>query len=354
MSGTDKPVMIKCVKDISREAERELRALPPGAGYRFLGRPFEVRSNSSRLLKLVDDIYGAFRSPASLTDPVVTYLLEDGAERETPYRTIDPGFDSFLCSDPERTVSFWAAQLMRDHLFRLPLLFVHGAALEKSGGVFVFAGQSGAGKTTFILSLGGEGFSFFSDEFAPISLDGCGVHPFPRSLLLGREHLDRPAVPAELPFFLDYQEKNPGEPEPPRRFILGPEKVFPALGQEPVPPAAFCFLDGFSGTATAARPLEAGRALELLLKLAVNTGCLDSASGSRAVETLAGLLSRVPAYLIRPGPPDEVPTDRARAIGELAAGSPVGVGDLEQIARCCRQILEREKGSPLITRISTK
>ncbi len=335
--------MIRCVKDISPEAVRELRALPPGAGYRFLGRPFEVRSNSSRLLRLVDDIYGAFRSPGPLSDPVVTYLLEDGGDRETPYRTIDPGFDSFLCSDPERTVSFWAAQLTRDHLFRLPFLFVHGAALEKSGRVFVFAGESGAGKTTFILPLGDEGFSFFSDEFAPVSLEGGGVHPFPRSLLLGREHLARLAAPAELPFFLDYGEKNPGDPEPPRRFILGPEKAFPVLGQTSGPPAAFCFLDGFSATATTARPLEAGRALELLLKMAVNTGCLDSASGSRAVETLAGLLSRVPAWLLRPGPPDEDPAARARAIEELAAGSPVGVGDLEQIARRCRQILEREK-----------
>ncbi len=335
--------MIKCVKDISPEADKELRALPPGAGYRFLGRSFEVRSNSARLLRSVDDIYGAFRSPESLSDPVVTYLLEDSADRDTPYRTIDPGFDSFLCSDPERTISFWAAQLMRDHLFRLPFLFVHGAALKKAGRVFVFAGESGAGKTTFILSMGNEGFSFFSDEFAPISLDGGGVYPFPRALLLGQEHLDRLGVSAGLPFFLDHQEKTPGDAEPPRRFVLGPERVFPALGPAPGPAAAFCFLDGFSDTATYASPLEAGRALEMLLTMTVNTGYLDPAGASRAVETLTGLLSRVPAYLIRPGRPDEAPADRARIIEELAAGSPTGRGDLEKIARRCREILERGK-----------
>jgi len=338
--------MIKCVKDISPQADRELRALSPGTGYRFLGRSFEVRSNSGRLRRLVDNIYGTFHPPAAFSDPVVFYLLEDSADRETPYRTIDPGFDSFLCSDPDQAVSFWGAQLMCNHLFRLPFLFVHGAALEKAGRVFVFAGQSGAGKTSFIISLGNEGFSFFSDEFAPVSLDGGGVHPFPRSLFLGREQLDRLALSGQLPFFLDYQEKGPGDPEPPRRFILGSEMAFPAIGRTSGPPAAFCFLDGFSDTATSAQPLEAGRALVKLLKLAVNTGYFDPAGASRVVNTLTGLLSRVPACRLRPGPPDEDPAIRSRIIEELAEDPPAGRGDLEKIARRCREILEREKSVP--------
>ncbi len=86
MFRESRAVMIRCVKDISPEADRELRALPPGPGYRFLGRHFEVRSNSIRLSRLVDDIYEAFRSPVGLSDPVVTYLLEDGGDRETPPR----------------------------------------------------------------------------------------------------------------------------------------------------------------------------------------------------------------------------------------------------------------------------
>jgi hypothetical protein len=58
---------------------------------------------------------------------------------------------------------------------------------------------------------------------------------------------------------------------------------------------------------------------------------------------LTGLLSRVPAFLLRPGPPGEDPAARARVIEELAAGSPVGVGDLEKIGWRCRAILEQEK-----------
>lgn len=334
--------MIRCVKDLSLELPSD-DPRPVKRRYRFLDRFLEIRSNSPALAGLADAIYGSFRSLEPGPASAVTYLLEEGEDPETPYRTIDPGFDSFLCSEPGRAVSFWGAQLTCDHLFRLPFLFLHGAALEKSGRVFVFAGESGGGKTTLILALGKEGFSFFSDEFAPLSLEGGEVHPFPRALLLGRENLGRPGVPGELPFFLDYQEQRPGDPEPPRRFILAPEKVFPAIGQTPAPPAAFCFLDGFSDSGTSARPLEAGRALESLLKLTVNTGYLDPASGSRAVETLTGLLSRVPAFLLRPGPPGEEPAARARVIEDLAAGSPVGVGDLEKIGRRCWEILEQEQ-----------
>ena len=275
--------MIRCVKDLSSELPSDVPR-PVKRRYRFLDRFLELRSNSPALAELADAIYGSFRSLEPGPAAAVTYLLEDGGDPETPYRTIDPGFDSFLCSDPDRAVSFWGAQLMCDHLFRLPFLFVHGAALEKAGRVFVFAGESGAGKTTSILALGKEGFSFFSDEFAAVSLSGGEVHPFPRSLLLGREHLVRSGVPGELPFFFDYQEQRPGDSEPPRRFILAPEKVFPAVGQTPAPPAAFCLLDGFSDTATTTRPLPAGRALEMILKLTVNTGYLDPAGAFRAVE----------------------------------------------------------------------
>ncbi len=344
--------MIKCVKDISPELKYP-GPWPERRRYRFLKLGLETQSNSPALAGLIETIYGSFRSSKPAPASAVTYLLEDGKDRETPYRTIDPGYDSFLCSDPGRAVSFFGAQLMCNHLYRLPFLFIHGAALEKAGRVFIFAGESGGGKTTFILSLGREGFSFYSDEFAPLSLGGGGVYPFPRALLLGPEHLDRFAADGELPFFLDYQEKSKNL-EPPRRHILAPGKVFTAIGQTPAPPAAYCFLDGFSERATTARPLAAGEALERLLKLAVNTRYLAPSAAGPAIETLVAALSRVPAYRLRPGPPDEEPGKRARIIEGLAAGAPVGAGDLEKIGRRCLAILEQEKISPRITRMSTK
>ncbi len=332
--------MIRCVKDLSPDLG--YRELPlKRSRYRFLDLSLEIRSNSCSLRRLVDGIYGAFSFSEVGPETIVSYLLEEMEDTKTPYRTIDPGFDSFLCSDFGRAVSFWGAQLMCNHLFRLPSLFIHGAVLESAGRAFVFTGPSGGGKTTFILSLGEEGFSFYSDEFAPLSLSGGEIHPFPRSLFLGREQLDQPAVPKELPSFLDYQEKKPGDQDPPRRFILSPERIFAVLGRGAIPPAAFCFLDGFSDRGTTTQPLSAGQALERLLPLIVNTPYLSFRAADPAIEMLVATLSRAPAYLIYPGPPDEDPAVRARIIKELAKGIPEGLKELKAIGRRCGEILRQ-------------
>lgn len=197
------------------------------------------------------------------------------------------------------------------------------------------------GGRPLLFSHWGEGFSFYSDEFAPFSLSGGEIYPFPRALFLGQEHLDRPAVPKELPFFLDYQEKKSGDLEPPRRFILSPGKIFPSLGRGPIQPAAFCFLDGFSDRVTTTRPLPAGQALERLLPLTVNTPYLSPLAADPAIEMLVAILLRVPAYLIYPGPPDEDPAARARIIKGLAKGTPEGLEELKAIGGRCREILRQ-------------
>ncbi len=330
--------MIKCVHDLSPSLARSGPGLcPVERRYRFLNQPFEIRSNSPILSGLCDRIYGAFSSGRPSEDPAVSYLLEDRADRETPFCSVDPGFDSFLCSDAGQAISFWGAQLMCDHLFRLPYLFVHAAVLESDGRALVFAGPSGSGKTTFSLALAGEGFSFFSDEFAPFSISGAEVHPFPRALLLDRTSASRLSL-SGLPYFLDHQEKPPDGP-PPRRYILDPRRKFFSLGSCPVPPAAIFFLSGFDRSATSGMTLPAGRGLELLIELAVNTVYLGL-DARAVVDLLAGLLARVPAIALRAGPPGEKPAARAGRVRELAGGRPEGVKDLAAIARRCRDILK--------------
>ncbi len=339
--------MIKCVKDLAPELEECRRdRLPFERGYRFLDYPFEIKSNSQPLADLCDHIYEGFRADRPTRRPSVFYLLEDPADPLTPYLAIDPGYNTFLCSETSQAVSFWGAQLTCNHLYRLPFLFIHAAVLDRDGRGLVFAGPSGSGKTSFVLSLAGKGFSFCSDEFAPLSLDGGEVYPFPRSLLLGRESLSRLPGVGELPYFLDDQERRPGEAGPPRRYILAPGRVFSAIGDSPVPPAALFVLDGFADTATSARPLAAGRALELLVKMAVNTSFLDPSAAGAAVEALVAILSRAPAYLLRPGPPGENPAIRAGMLEGLAAGRPVEAEDLEAIGKKCREILKSRSGIP--------
>ena len=78
---------------------------------------------------------------------------------------------------------------------RPELLFLHAAALERDRAAWLFVGESGAGKSTTAWGLLHHGFSYLSDELAPIDLDTVEVLPYPHALCLKR----RPPPPYLLP-----------------------------------------------------------------------------------------------------------------------------------------------------------
>jgi len=78
---------------------------------------------------------------------------------------------------------------------RPDLLFLHAAALERDRAAWLFVGASGAGKSTTAWGLLHHGFSYLSDELAPIDLDTLEVFPYPHALCLKR----RPPPPYLLP-----------------------------------------------------------------------------------------------------------------------------------------------------------
>jgi len=78
---------------------------------------------------------------------------------------------------------------------RPDLLFLHAAALGRDGAAWLFVGESGAGKSTTAWGLLHHGFSYLSDELAPIDLRTLEVLPYPHALCLKQ----RPAPPYLLP-----------------------------------------------------------------------------------------------------------------------------------------------------------
>ena len=78
---------------------------------------------------------------------------------------------------------------------RPDLLFLHAAALERDRAAWLLVGASGAGKSTTAWGLLHHGFSYLSDELAPIDLGTLDVLPYPHALCLKR----RPAPPYRLP-----------------------------------------------------------------------------------------------------------------------------------------------------------
>lgn len=59
---------------------------------------------------------------------------------------------------------------------------LHAAAVARGSSLVLLAGESGAGKTTLTLALLRAGWTYLSDDLAPISIETGLVHPFPKPL----------------------------------------------------------------------------------------------------------------------------------------------------------------------------
>ena len=339
--------MIRCVRDLGKEIAgkyqpENLRA----AVYNFPGVKVELKSNSPSLISLLDQIYGGFRADGAGESAM--YLLEERGGSEIRFLAVDPGFNSFICSDPGQAVSFWGSQLMVNHLYRSHFLFLHSSVLGRDGFVYLFPGGSRSGKTTLALRLGRTDHIYFSEELAPLEVETGKVYPFPRSFLLRKDSLH--LVPGglreaeKLPFFYDHQEKSPADGKPPKRFVLAPGRVFSRIGGKAARVGGIFFLSGFSGGVTRLRPLPAALALEQLVEHSVNPGYLDSEGRVVALETLLSLVGESPAFSVELGGWGEEPEALSRALEEAMEGErPRETEDLKLVARRCREIMETWK-----------
>jgi hypothetical protein len=75
------------------------------------------------------------------------------------------------------------ARILDDVTRRDPhLLCVHAAAVARGGAGLALAAPSGHGKSTLALALASRGFTFLSDEVAPIDRRTGVLHPFPMAV----------------------------------------------------------------------------------------------------------------------------------------------------------------------------
>jgi hypothetical protein len=67
---------------------------------------------------------------------------------------------------------------------RPDLFFLHAAALAINGDAVLLIASSGSGKSTTAWAMTQRGFSYLSDELAPVDLSTMSVHPYPHALCL--------------------------------------------------------------------------------------------------------------------------------------------------------------------------
>lgn len=81
-------------------------------------------------------------------------------------------------------------------LLRPDLYFLHAAAIALDGNVTLLVGESGAGKSTLCWDLCHAGFSYLSDELAPVSIDTRAVEPYPHAICLKAVAEGIPPIPS--------------------------------------------------------------------------------------------------------------------------------------------------------------
>lgn len=152
--------------------------------FRFsaLGQTFEVQCADEALGEVVCQNFSSL--PAKRTDPSLRSYRIDALSQEQYRLQCD---SELLEADAsagdllyalEKDLTVWLQKRRPD------LLFLHAAALEKRGKVYVFAADSGSGKSTTAWGLLHHGFRYLSDELAPVDLNTMQVHGYPHALCL--------------------------------------------------------------------------------------------------------------------------------------------------------------------------
>ena len=132
-------------------------------------------------------------------------LLIDGYEESTdpPILTYRLQRDAVVCDgryedrvvDSADVVPMFELDLYQEVAWRAsPGWLLHAAALEMNGRVVVFAGQSGAGKTTLTLGLMAHGWQLLTEEMVLIDRE-LSVHALARPIHAPAEGPQRDAVP---------------------------------------------------------------------------------------------------------------------------------------------------------------
>lgn len=129
---------------------------------------------------------------------------------------------------------------------------LHAAAVARDGELILLAGESGAGKTTLTLALLDAGWTYLSDDLAPVSVTTGLVHPFPKPLGVK----DAPAWERVRDAF-----GSVALPPPTGSFLLPATRW--GVASEPLPVSALLFPKYGPDAALEVEPLSAARAAAL-------------------------------------------------------------------------------------------
>jgi hypothetical protein len=267
---------------------------------------FSISSEDQRWLPLLAQLWSPFVSSAEGSAHRIR-ICRDGDRWRVEFFNEWANADS----DPWQLLN-----AMRNALFERALrgagreyVSVHAAALALDDVAVLLAGPPGAGKTTLTLELLDRGWTYLSDDLAPISIDTGLVIPVPKPL-----HVKEPLT------WGHWRErwKAPSWLPKPIRTFLVPGTCWP-IATEPVPVRAVIFPRYQPGARLSLEPLAAAPAL---------ARCAQNARGptvtpERTLPVLGRLLEAADAFTMTHGAASVV-ADKIEALFNTEYGSKVG------------------------------
>lgn len=149
--------------------------------YRILDVGLLLQTDSEDFYMRFDREYGFFKAP-SIEDckRLLSFCLYVHEGKKDPRLSIN---DEPLSLRNHPAPLLHAYQALLHALFGniQDFLVAHAGVVAVNDFALILAGLPGAGKTSLVLELLKQGFSFYSDDFCPIDKISGMIHPFPRS-----------------------------------------------------------------------------------------------------------------------------------------------------------------------------
>ncbi len=161
---------------------------------RFFDVEVTIRADSQVYTNLFTQVYPRFL-PGRATNPAQSQLeiiILSNAENPWQKPTIIWDGEMRHLKNSRLLEGYIHARVIQEIIFRVQSHFLfHAAVAARQGQAVIIAGESTFGKTTTTLELVRRGFAFLSDEIAAIDRSSRQVHPFPRTLRIRPDALER-------------------------------------------------------------------------------------------------------------------------------------------------------------------
>ena len=249
-----------------------------------LGVAVQIRSRVAELDRVLDSVFQTYAEAAG--PPAVDYGLEPDA-----IELVRDGELVRRCRVVIDLVAVLELDLYRQVLARARGLLLHAGAVVGAGGAaVVFAGRSGAGKSTIVRALLEHGFAYLSEECVALVPDGA-CRGLARALHVDDERTAAPPGYASG----EYPIRRAGGEIRVTRLFQPPEE---AIWRGPARAVAVVAIDHAPDVVSALAPLGGGAALARLWPAVFRP---DEAAVAVAGDALAG----VARYHLRTSRPDE-------------------------------------------------